>query len=208
MRTVTAKELKDLDPRRFEKEYWKWREYAHEYDWYDCVEQKFTDKMAANGVRVDRIYFAVAYGQSDYACFDGRIDVGKWMQCNKLMDVPYSEAYPALFLAVEQDGSNGAVTSRRSGRIDLEYNSYATNTDPCGVFQHLDQSAWEELIEEQENSAGLESELYEWCNAMCHELYRELRDEYEYISSEESFIESCECNDVTFEMESEDEIYS
>jgi hypothetical protein len=36
-------------------------------------------------------------------------------------------------------------------------------------------------------------------------LYRELRDEYEHLTSEESFIESCECNEITFE-ENEDEV--
>jgi hypothetical protein len=36
------------------------------------------------------------------------------------------------------------------------------------------------------------------------QIYRDLRNEYEHLTSEESFIESCECNDVTFETEDEE----
>jgi hypothetical protein len=49
------------------------------------------------------------------------------------------------------------------------------------------------------------SQRGEWVGKRCSKLYRELRDEYEHLTSEESFIESCECNEITFE-ENEDEV--
>lgn len=209
MRTVTAKELKELDPKRFDREYWEWRENSPLWDdWYEYVEQNFTDDMAARGVRVDDIQFSLSYSQGDYASFIGRVDVSHWMQCNKWHDVPYSEEFPALFLAVDQDGSYMLVETSNRGHQRYDFRDCTYNTEPCGLFQHLEQEAWETLIEEQSDSADLESNLEAWCNARSHELYCKLRDEYEHYTSEESFIDSCECNDVTFELETEDEIHS
>jgi len=71
------------------------------------------------------------------------------------------------------------------------------------VFQNLEQDAWDELIEEQYYAASLEDELQSYVDEVCKDLYSRLRDEYEHLTSEESFIESCECNDITFEIEGE-----
>ena len=50
----------------------------------------------------------------------------------------------------------------------------------------------------------IDSVLQAYVDNISHQLYRDLRDEYEHLTSEESFIESCECNDVTFEIEGEE----
>ena len=203
MRQVTAKELQELDPRRFDKEYYAWCEYAATYDWWDYIEQNFTDEMAAKGVRVDKILFSVGYSQSDYAGFEGRVDAYKWMCNNKHGQDTYAELYPALAIAVEQDGSHLDVDMSR-GHMRFDFIEYVYNTDPEGVFQHLDPEAWGWLATEQLDDADLEANITAWVEERCHELYRELQDGYEVITSEEAFIESCECNETTFEIEGEE----
>lgn len=202
MREVTAKELKELDPKRFESEYYKWLTYAHDYEWWDCVEQIFTDRMAAVGTRVDRVYFSLSHSQDDHAGFDGRVDVSKWMHHNKFdNERTFAEAFPALYLAVVQDGGYVIITSNHRRRPDLDYQCHVEYTDPEGVFQHLDEEAWRDLLYDQQYDADLEANVQAWVDARGDELYRELQEEYDGISSEESFIESCECNEVTFEIE-------
>jgi hypothetical protein len=49
--------------------------------------------------------------------------------------------------------------------------------------------------------ADLEANVQAWVDARGADLYSDLRKEYEYISSEEAFIEACECNEITFEIE-------
>jgi len=91
------------------------------------------------------------------------------------------------------------------------YNIYANQTAPSGVFENLDQQAWEELIDEQEREADLEDSLLKFCKELAAELYKDLEAKYEYLTSKESFIESCDCNEVLFDIEiegEEDEIYS
>jgi hypothetical protein len=43
--------------------------------------------------------------------------------------------------------------------------------------------------------------MQDYVDDISRQLYRDLRDDYEHMTSEESFIESCECNDITFEIE-------
>jgi hypothetical protein len=88
-------------------------------------------------------------------------------------------------------------------RANIE--EYANQTAPIGVFEGLDQEAWEELVDQQISDLSIEDEVLAFCEELADKLYRALRDEYEYLTSEEMFIEHCEINEVTFE-ESEDEV--
>lgn len=210
MKEVTAKELRTLDPKRFEKEYYEWLSYNFEYDWWDYLEQDFTDRMAAEGVRVDRILFSLSYSQGDHASFVGRVDVSMWMHHQKYdTEHTFAEAFPALYLAVRQDGTYATVTESHRRYPSFDYQCHTEYTDPEGVFQHLDEDTWRDLVYEQEQEADLESNVKAWVDARCAELYQDIRKEYESISDENSFIESCECNEVMFEIEeNEDEVCS
>jgi hypothetical protein len=200
MKTLTAKELQAQDPKRFQTEYSNWREYALDYEWWDCVYYNFKEDVREFGVTVADANFSLSYSQSDYAAFEGRIDVQEFMQA-KGWDVDY----PALYLAVLDCGDYAIVSTPRS-RSRVSYDGACIgNTYPAGVFQHLDHGAWDELIEEQFCASGLEDEMQSFVDDMCDTLYKNLRDEYEALISEEAFIDSCECNEVTFEIELEGE---
>ena len=194
-------ELKDRDPKRFKKEYDDWHEYALGYDWWDWVQDNLKADCAEYGVTVESIEFNLGYSQSDYAAFNGEINVVEWMQAEG-----YDVEYPALYVAMGDYREYAAITTGHRGhsRVNLEY-GVVGNTYPSGVFKYLDHEAWDELIAEQCNMANLEEALQKWVSDRCRTLYRNLQDEYEHLTSEESFVESCECNEVTFE-ENEDEV--
>lgn len=198
MKTLTAKELQAQDPKRFQKEYSEWREYALDYDWWEYTEEGFKPDASAMGVDVTRICFNLSYGQGDYASFEGQIHVAEWMEAKG-----YDETYPALYLSVNDYGEHATVSDRSgrgSARVSFDGNC-AGNTHAAGVFKYLDDETWDELVYEQYRAAGLEDEMQSTVDELCRQLYRDLRDEYEHLTSEESFIQSCECNDVTFEIE-------
>jgi hypothetical protein len=159
--------------------------------------------MAAEGADVDKIYFSVSYSQGDYASFEGTIDVSEWMKHNKDGDQTYAEKYPALFLAVCDYGGHSTVSSGwRDSWPSVSWDDACVgNTPPAGIFAMLDSDAWDELVADQYAGAGIEHALQAWVQDKCRELYRQLQDEIEHLNSEESFIESCECNEVTFVIE-------
>jgi hypothetical protein len=193
--------LKANDPERFEKEHAKWREYALDYDWWEYVQEGLKADCAEYGITVETIQFNLGYSQSDYAAFNGQIDVVEWMQAQG-----YDVKYPALYVAMDDYREYATVSTSHRGnaRVNLEH-AVVGNTYPSGIFKHLDREAWDELVEEQCDMANLEDAIQKWVSERCRKLYRELRDAYEHLTSEESFIESCECNEITFE-ENEDEV--
>lgn len=201
MKTVTAQELLILDKRRFDKEYYKWQEYCLDYEWYQNIYDNFKHTCNTHAIRVDDISFRGFHSQSDGAAFAGRMDLTAFME-DQGLDVKY----PALYIGVKNDGSYFMVYNHRSGGLcGGEYEMYANQTAPDGIFSELDQQAWEELLEEQENDAELEERALEFARHLADELYTNLSDEYDHLTSKESFIESCECNEITFEIQTEEE---
>jgi hypothetical protein len=200
MKLVTAKELQTLDPKRFDKEYYAWCENAADYDWWEWLEDSFKCDMTEAGVRVERVYFDTYPAK---ARFDGHVDMAQFME-HLILD----EKYPALYLAVKQDGSYVSVREGRYGSA-FSMTEHLYNTEPEGIFAYLDAQAWEELLDEQLSLAGLESSIEEFCTDACHKLAKDLESDYEGITSVESFLDSCECNEIEFEIEGDDhEIHS
>jgi hypothetical protein len=201
LKDVTATELKELDPKRFKKEYEAWMEYAPQNDWADWIKEDYESTMRGEGIKVDNFYWDIGYSQSDGASFDGHVVIHEWMEVNS----QYAEQYPALYLACKQDGSYvSARTGNRGQYVHFNLNESWWGTDPCGIFHMLDKDTWVELVENQSGSMDVETEIKSTCERFMSEMYYKLRDEYEHITSEESFIDSCECNEVTFEIEGEE----
>jgi hypothetical protein len=198
---MNALELKANDPKRFQKEYNDWRDTGLEDNWWEYVQEGLKADCAEVGITVEDIHFDLGHSQSDFATFNGLINVVKWMQARG-----YDVEYPALYVAMDDYREYATVSTSRWGNasVNLDY-AVVGNTYPAGIFKHLDQEAWDELVDEQIKTANLEEAMQEWVGERCSKLYLELLNEYEHLISEESFIESCECYEITFE-ENEDEV--
>jgi hypothetical protein len=203
---LTAQQLKERYPKRFEREHYEWQEHCLWDEWYETVEQNFTDDMAAHGVNVEDISFSGFYSQGSYASFDGKIIVHKWMAAETYDDgQTYAEAFPALYLAAEQDRSVVFVSTSYRGSVLFNEEPIDPGT-PVGIFEHLDVDAWQALVAEQDERSNWESNIRWFVEAKNNELFKQLQDEYEDLTSEEAFLESCEANEVTFNLENDDEI--
>ena len=196
---LTAAELKVTDPARFNKEYRKWQEYCVDYDWWDYLEEDFKTQHAEAGVTVQSISFKL-YGQGSSASFTGRIALAQLMKHLKL-----DEEYLPLYLAVEGDGTYATVGTSNYGNVQVSIDIEPWYQTPVGVFADLDPVGWEALIEAQLESAGLEDVALDFCEDICKDLYNNIEAGYEHLTSEEAFIESCECNEITFGIEGADE---
>ena len=197
---MNAIELKERDPKRFEKEYYGWLKHTPDYDWWDCIEENFIEDCGKLGVCVDNITFSGFYSQGDGAAFVGRVYVYEWME-----QKGHHITHPAAYLGCKDDGSYVRLETGRGNNMRANLEEYANQTAPSGVFTGLDQQAWEELVDAQISELSIEDEVLSFCEDLAQELYTDLRDEYEHLTSEEMFIEHCEANEVTFE-ESEDAI--
>lgn len=208
MKELTAQELKELDPRRFKKEFEDWSLHAADWDWTDSLQDDRKKDMEVEGIHVKSLYWQVSFCQGDGASFDGSVSIYDWM--NAVMadeEFTYAEKYPALYIAAKQDGSFLRIrTGNRGMYLHIEMRENWQGTRAEGIFTGLDNASWEELVEDQASDACLDEDIRLHCERHMQDFYRTLRDEYLYLTSEEAFIESCDCNGVTFELEEEHEI--
>lgn len=186
-------ELKETDPKRFEREYSSWVEHEGNYEWWDSVEEGFKERMKEFGLDVYKIAFSLGYSQGDYATFEGYIAIDELLE----------KLYPEQIVLIQEfrDWGREPVEYRRSGTPYIALRWYPGNTYPSGLFKDLDQDAWAALTEQAADDFDLERTVNDWLEAQASELYFDLRKEYEYLTSEEQYIEYCECNDVTFDDE-------
>jgi hypothetical protein len=195
MKSITVAELQAQHPEQFRKEYYRWTEHAVQHGWWEYVEEEVKTRFAPAGIEIDRIFFEGFYCQSDYATFTGRIEVAAIMQHLQL-----DEQYPALYAAHQASGTYLVRSGNRRGRrATVEYDEADTEVPPQGVFAALDQDTWSDLVAEQEIACDLRRQVEETCEDIDHELFYALRQEYEGITSEETFIADSEANETTFE---------
>lgn len=205
-RQVTAVELKVLDPRRFEKEYWEWVSYSALWDeWTESTEEMFKEDMKPFGVQVNSVVYGDIGSCGAAAAFDGSVCLRTFMEQYKVDDVPLSELYPAMYLAVKHDESWARIESGRRGQMYVSINDATCYMAPLGIFSGLDENSWQELIEAQWGECDPHTKIEEFLRDKCGDLARDLQAEYEHLTSEEMFLESCEANEITFELEIEDD---
>lgn len=197
-----------MDRRRFDREYSKWAEWQWQDDWpVENVQEKYTEMYKSKGIEIEKLHYRISYSQGDYASFSGRVFLAEWMAAVQTCPngPTYAERYPALYLACEADGSYMRVhgeEERRGWRAD--WNESWTGVGPCGIFANMPEEDWEALVNEQAAEADFEDEILKYCQSIGRGMYRELSHAYMEITSEESFIESCEANEITFEVELEE----
>ena len=189
--------LREHYPQRFQQEYWDWVSNHFSYDWWDNVYEDFSNRMAEKGVRVEDITFSLSYSQSDGAAFGGRINVAKFMEHTGMAD-----EFTPLYLDMKESGAYAVVSSRHENYSyvsSVEY--YIGDCAPSGIYSELPQEAWNDLVDQQYAQSDIDKRMDEFVRDVTDELYNELQEEYEYLSSEEQFIEWAKFDDVMFDVE-------
>ena len=204
LKQVSAAELKELDPKEFERQYYKWVEYHH----WEPAEPECYLSLEEHGFEWDEIRpigYSLGYSQSDVANIYGIVDVTKWIRFHgREVD------HHALLVALE-----AGVAYTKYARIKpfnercwskASYEGCAhhiDNGDDLGPYAGMDPEEFNDLFDDQARS--LEDELTEWAEDQSRQLYDALMKDYEYATSKEQFIEWADCNDETFDLEVDDE---
>jgi hypothetical protein len=191
-------ELRDRDPKRFEEEYYKWTEYALDYEWWDYLYDNFKADCMPMGVYVDNITFSGFHSQGDGVSFAGRMYIFEWMEQRG-----FDKTHLAAYIAAKDDASYVSLTIGRGNNMRSNYEGWENGVGPSGIFAELDDQTWDTLVNDQLGDLSVEDEVLSFCEDLAAKLYRKLELEYEHLTSKSMFIEMCECNEVTFE-ENED----
>ena len=204
-REVSAAELQKLDPKRFERAYWKWVEH-HYWDGDDTIACFIAslDEEGIFSVGPNDVQWSGFYCQGSGASFSARVDLLKYMR-----DRGYDESHQALYLDMENYGVTCKISASRSNCMptyaDIDYTP--GNCIPDGIYSDLPQEGWDRLLDEQwdEVCTTLETDVAELAQDKANDLYKDLEADYEYCTSEEQFIEDCEINERLFDIEEDEE---
>lgn len=176
------------------------RSVAHEFFNGDYVIEDWKEILKACGFSAVTIMYSGFYSQGDGACFTGGWQPD-WVEPDKLdeysdklkllFDYPLAEhAKYKLCLAAGVDPhepEDGETSSMVAGHAKLEHRGRYYHEK--NVSYEYSYEGWNRILEE---------DFEDWCEDLMREIYRCIRDEYEYQMSDEGVMELIECNDYDF----------
>jgi hypothetical protein len=191
--------------------YW-WYEHGAEHEWWECAYEDFKRDGYKLGFVIDDINFSGFYSQGDGACWSGQVDVATWLKTHT-EDSIARDAWCALIQEDFCDKHFGILTRGHyshsntmmcvgwdwvdeSGEDDHLYLKQPT------IFQGMHYQDVRNLITSSDfiytDPNDIQEAAFESAKDYADQLYKRLREEYEYITGEENLIEMCEINDWKF----------
>lgn len=178
---------------------------APDYQWWDFTFDQSKEDGEAFGFDVREINFSGFYSQGDGACWEGYVDVVRWLELNKADD-PNAHILIALIEEQWVDGKLSIISSnsRYSHSHTMNYEGLrdaAPDEDEVltqGIFSgtnvlHLFNTIGAGYIDE------VCVDILQAARNYADEIYKQLRDEYEDLCSEESIAATCDANEYLFD---------
>lgn len=207
--TASAAELiATLPPEDCEDFLQERRDWNTQDDWYDGVYEQFIEEMDSIGISISKMHFSGFWSQGDGACFDGR--VSNW----PLVLAALAEADKDLkcFVDIYDDSIDIAFGCMHSGRYYHSRSvSYTLVFDVSNSWDiesfHLRYYFYQALIDECNLYLDdLQNALEVMFTEHMDDLYKNLEQEYDYLTSDEyimEMIEVCEVEELIQQMEDE-----
>ena len=164
-----------------------------DHDWYQYTYDEFKIEMQTKGITVDDMNFTGFHSQGDGASFTGRIDMCQFLKVHGL-----EEHYMgAVFFAGQ--GELYADIRRGSSRYCHEHSVEATLIED--TYNNFDDETRFEIYTRMEEVLNdewqeLEEEVNKICRGYMQDLYRQLRDEYEALTTKEAIWETIVANEL------------
>ena len=199
MRTININLYKydELSPQAKEKALEHYSDINTDYEWWDCTYFHWRDKLEEQGFSNPKIYFSGFWSQGDGACFDADID----------FDTQF-EQYRNYALSNGTGGIQRAIKNHKNWIYDYLYNETRYS---IAVINHQYSHESTRQIESYcyTDTKGMLSEIYsdfeEWLESkrtdLCREIYRDLKQEYGYLSGKECIEETLRVNEYEFTQE-------
>lgn len=193
-KTHTCLPFSELDEKTKAKVMEKYSDYNTSFDWWDSVYEYFSEKMEEKGVEVDleHTYFSLGYSQSDYAAITAKVtDIDKFITA--LGGFDKKEIRLIKFALYEGYISNlGCNVQRSSTSVNVEWdNPHEYNQGGASDAYHFAEKTLETFSESVDC----------FFREATRELYRDLQNDYEDLTSEDCLSESFDENGCVFEIE-------
>lgn len=213
--TYTYQELSD-EAKEVVKRWWY--EHGVDPDWYDYVYENFKNEGYELGFDVGRMNFSGFYSQGDGACWSGQIDIVAWLRshcedsiardawCALIQDDFTGKHMPIGYNSNHYSHSGTMSISHWEGAMfDYNLEGDEATLREQSIFKGMNCYDVFKIITSSDfpykSVADLAEAIEQSARDYADELYKQLREEYEHIISEENLIEMCEINDWKFDEE-------
>jgi hypothetical protein len=194
-----------------------WYIESMDYEWWGSVYEMAIEDGKEKGFYIDKINFSGFYSQGDGASWSGFVDVRQWLEENCDDSIGVS----AWCQLIQEDIVTKNIQVTQSGRYSHEETmSFANVEDDSDNFpdeykivqdsilkgmevQHLfdiivtDPTCPYKNVDDITTAIAISGKQY------ARDIYARLREEYEYLCSEEMMLDHFDCNDYHFTNEGE-----
>ena len=188
--TYTLEELEEMDLSAYRKAYYSWMEGAADYGWWEYSLEYFAEIGNLLGFHMEPrdIHFSLSYSQGDYCSFSANYyhEKGGFAKLRKqyLSDADQELTYIMRDLATLQRpffwDISANISENHRGNMSVSY------VETANFY------FWDSLTDVDEEIRDLARRFAQW-------MYSKLREEYEYLTSEEMFKERAEEEEMRFE---------
>ena len=191
----------------------EWYLEGMDYEWWEGTYEMAIEDGKEKGFYIDKIYFSGFYSQGDGASWIGQVDVRQWLEENLPDSIGLSawcqliqEGVISMFSKVVANNSHYCheSTMQFSDVEDDGAFDDADEMDGQSIFKGMPVSALYDLIDADDNctlksTEGITQAIAESGKAYAVDIYHRLREEYEYLCSEEMMLDHFNCNDYFFD---------
>ena len=208
----------------------EWYIECMDYDWWDSVYEMSIEDGYEKGFCIDKIYFSGFYSQGDGASWIGQVDVGAWLKAHapdcigvSALIALINEGYIEKHVSVGKSHSNychentmdvaelHSVDERLIDSNDLDEIELELETiEGQGIFDGMSLANIRDIINTDDtnpyrlsNLSQLDHDIEKSCKDYATKIYNSLREEYEYLCSEEMMLDHFDANDYHFTNEGE-----
>jgi hypothetical protein len=191
----------------------EWYIEGMDYEWWEGVYEMAIKDGYEKGFCIDKIYFSGFHSQGDGASWTGQVDVRQWLEEN-LSDSIGVSAWCHL---VQEDviskhlkvvANNSHYCHESTMQVGEVMDDSETFDDDYtlklpSIFKGMDIRTVFDLIESDSNCAiktteGIEQAILESVRDYAKDIYQRLKEEYEYLCSEEMMLDHFDANDYHF----------
>ena len=195
----------------------QWYIECMDYDWWDSVYEMAIEDGYELGFCIDKIYFSGFYSQGDGASWVGQVDVSQWLGAHAPDSIGISawrqliqEGVITKHMAVDQISSH--YSHENTMRFGDVWDETGLEDDVKmimpSIFKGMTIANLFDIIVTDptcpyKNVDDITTAITESAKDYARDIYQRLREEYEYLCSEEMMLDHFNCNDYHFTNEGE-----
>lgn len=190
-----------------------WYIEGMDYEWWDSVYEMSKEDGYEKGFCIDKIYFSGFWSQGDGASWTGQVDVRQWLEQN----YPDSIGLSAWCQLIQEDVISKHIkveanNSHYCHESTMQFGEVVDDTDNFeddytmqlpSIFKGMTIANLFDIIATDstcpiKSTEDIEQAIAESGKDYAIDIYHRLREEYEYLCSEEMMIDHFDCNDYHF----------